>query len=224
MRRIYHHWERLECIGAGMYNTEPPAPHNAESAKQAYCDFLADIDLFNFHMNGVIADWPISCEHFLSNSGINRIAWMGQAAMCHYSAIPCFFRAGFCLLPKEKQTAANRAAKKKIVAWLDANEKIDFGVDIATEPVPEGMKARIQHYIRYWTARGYLSGLPDEVPPGVDRENVAPSYKAIAITILRNDVHCLRLGYGAPKYSLCDMFYYEKEQTTKNDNQMELAI
>ena len=31
----------------------------------------------------VIVEWVNSCEHYLSNFAMNRIAWVGQAAMCY---------------------------------------------------------------------------------------------------------------------------------------------
>jgi len=226
MRRIYHHWEDLECISSGMYNTEPPNGGNAETAKAAYCAFLADIPLFEKHMDKVMQEWPKSCEHFLTNAEINRIAWMGQSAMCHYSGVPCFFRAGFCLLSQEQQTAANKAAKNKIQLWMQARKDFEsIALEPLREPVPNDMKGRINHYIRYWEQRGYPNGIPDEVPIGVDREGIAPSYKNISLTILKNDVNCLGLGYSAPKYSLYDMFFGSKGSYCIQDkNQLEFNI
>jgi hypothetical protein len=48
------------------------------------------------------------------------------------------------------------------------------------------MKREIEQYIKMWEARCYKNGIPDDVPKEIfDR---APSYKAIAIAILKNDL------------------------------------
>lgn len=61
------------------------------------------------------------------------------------------------------------------------------------------MRDRIDKYIKEWRLRGYLDDIPDEVPDALMDENLAPSYKAIAIAILRNDHHMTALGFQAPK-------------------------
>lgn len=48
------------------------------------------------------------------------------------------------------------------------------------------MKIEIQDYIRTWEKRCYHNGIPDEAPKEIfDR---VPSYKAIAMAILKNDL------------------------------------
>lgn len=61
------------------------------------------------------------------------------------------------------------------------------------------MRDRIDKYIKEWMLRGYLDDIPDEVPDALMDESLAPSYKAIAIAILRNDHHMTALGFQAPK-------------------------
>lgn len=58
---------------------------------------------------------------------------------------------------------------------------------------------RICRYIREWKAKGYPEDIPDEVPAVLMPKNLAPSYKAIAIALLRNDMHMEALGFTAPK-------------------------
>lgn len=61
------------------------------------------------------------------------------------------------------------------------------------------MRDKIDKYIKEWRLRGYLDDIPDEVPDALMDESLAPSYKAIAIAILRNDHHMTALGFQAPK-------------------------
>jgi hypothetical protein len=65
-----------------------------------------------------INDWPSSCEHYLTNERMNRIAWLGQAAMCYATRIPSIFCGGFNQLTEAEQAAANETAPKDLNLWL----------------------------------------------------------------------------------------------------------
>jgi predicted phosphoadenosine phosphosulfate sulfurtransferase len=56
---------------------------------------------------------------------------------------------------------------------------------------------RIDQYIRTWNSCGYPDDIPDEVPDALMRLGLAPSYKAIAIAILQNDLQFRSLGFQA---------------------------
>lgn len=60
------------------------------------------------------------------------------------------------------------------------------------------MQRRIQQYIERWIKQGYPDGIPDEVPDQLMQLQLAPSYKAIALAILKHDHACLSLGFSAP--------------------------
>ena len=57
------------------------------------------------------------------------------------------------------------------------------------------MIKKINLYINEWLKKGY-NEIPDEVPIVLQNENLAPSWKAIAICILKNDFHCESLGFS----------------------------
>lgn len=61
------------------------------------------------------------------------------------------------------------------------------------------IKSRITLYLDKWKEQGYPEGIPDEVPEKLMKTNKAPSYKAIALAILRGDNHLTSLGFSAPK-------------------------
>jgi hypothetical protein len=71
----------------------------------------------------VITEWKHSCEHYLTNVAMNRIAWLGQAAVCYAHGIPNTFRGGYYLLTAEQQTAANETALVALNKWLVANKR-----------------------------------------------------------------------------------------------------
>jgi predicted phosphoadenosine phosphosulfate sulfurtransferase len=56
------------------------------------------------------------------------------------------------------------------------------------------MDEKIRKYILYWRMRGYPIDIPDNIPDELIRLNIAPSYKAIAHAILKNDHSLKSLG------------------------------
>lgn len=83
-----------------------------------YARFLSSTPEFEAALRRVIKEWKNSCEHYLSNENMNRIAWLGQAAACIALGIPSGFRGGFYYLPKEKQDKADSVALDALNAWL----------------------------------------------------------------------------------------------------------
>lgn len=119
--RIFHTHDKWECAKAGFYETKPPSGMTAEGCKSAYRDFLRDTARFEKALDGVISEWVFSCEHYLTNSAMNRIAWLGQAAACYEMGIPSEYRGGFTYLTEEQQDAANKVALKYLNKWLEKN-------------------------------------------------------------------------------------------------------
>lgn len=61
------------------------------------------------------------------------------------------------------------------------------------------MKKKINKYIYHWSKRGYPDDIEDCVPDVLMQNNLAPSYKAIALAILKNDNNFISLGFTAKK-------------------------
>lgn len=61
------------------------------------------------------------------------------------------------------------------------------------------MKAhkRIKEYLVSWKCRDYDHGIPDEVPIQVAENNLAPSWRAIAVCLLKNDMNMTGLGFSS---------------------------
>jgi len=53
------------------------------------------------------------------------------------------------------------------------------------------------NYVELWKHRDYFDDIPDEVPDLIMHAGLAPSYKAIAIALLKNDTRLASLGMGA---------------------------
>lgn len=135
MKRIYHTWEKWECYPAGFYEPQPPGDMTAQQANDAYTEFLRDLPRFEFALVQVLDAWPNSCEHYLSNEKMNRIAWLGQAAMCVDTKIPSGFRGGFNKLTEQEQNAANELALDALNLWL--TDRGEMPVDMEEAGVSE---------------------------------------------------------------------------------------
>ena len=119
MKRIYHKWDKWECYPAGFYEKKFHDDSMSEDdCKQMYATFLRNIPLFELTMECVLASWKNSAEHYLSNESMNRIAWLGQAAMCYLHRMPATYCGGFNLLNDDEKLAANLAALKYLNKWL----------------------------------------------------------------------------------------------------------
>lgn len=118
--RIFHTFDKWECHKAGFYATTKEGMSKTE-CEEAYRDFLLDDARFRSALEHITNHWPHSCEHYLTNAAMNRIAWLGQAAACYAAGIPAAYRGGFHLLSEEQQKKANLTAFEYLNRWLEAN-------------------------------------------------------------------------------------------------------
>lgn len=123
LNRIYHPYWNWECYKNGFFDTTAPNGMTPEQAKLSYAEFLSDLNLFSSCIYKVFTDWPHSTEHWLTNSNINRIAWLGQSAMCYHTKVPAVFRSGFKILTEDQQRAADAVAESFLEMWLNGHER-----------------------------------------------------------------------------------------------------
>ena len=119
--RIFHTFDKWECEKAGFYETKPPKGLTADNCRAYYRQLLSDIPEFERILECVISKWRHSCEHYLTNSAMNRIAWLGQATLCYKHGIPSEFRGGYGLLTEDQQLAADEAALRALNRWMERN-------------------------------------------------------------------------------------------------------
>lgn len=129
--RILHTYEKWECYPAGFYGDKPAADLTKEDCERIYCELLRDIPAFEAAMYRVICEWPNSCEHYLTNDRMNRIAWLGQASLCITHGIPSQFCGGFNLLTEAEQLAANEAALRWLNIWLAGRGRVELTMETA---------------------------------------------------------------------------------------------
>ncbi len=115
--RIFHTFEKWECHKAGFYASKFDG-HTQEQCEKMYAQFLSDTTKFKEALDGVIREWINSCEHYLTNKAMNRIAWLGQAAMCYATGVPAKYCSGFNLLTADEQDNANITALEALNFWM----------------------------------------------------------------------------------------------------------
>jgi len=128
--RIFHTYDKWECHKAGFYENTKEGMSKAE-CEEAYRKFLSDDKKFAKALNSVITEWKHSCEHYLTNSAMNRIAWLGQASACYALGIPSAYRGGFNLLSEAEQLRANKLALKYLNKWLKKNNRKEITLEEA---------------------------------------------------------------------------------------------
>lgn len=125
--RIFHTFDKWECHKAGLYASNFEGK-TASECEHDYAEFLSNDKIFSETLEKVIVEWKNSCEHYLTNNSMNRIAWLGQASVCYATGIPSKFCSGWNLMSIENQNKANEVALVALNNWLVANkrEKIDM--------------------------------------------------------------------------------------------------
>lgn len=118
--RIFHTWDKWECHKAGFYASHKDGM-SANQCQLSYAEFLSNNKRFSEALESVILEWKHSCEHYLTNKSMNRIAWLGQAAMCYATGVPSKYCSGFNLLTNEQQNTANEIALIALNTWLSNN-------------------------------------------------------------------------------------------------------
>lgn len=128
--RIFHTYDKWECYKAGFYNNSKDGMTN-EECELNFVAVLSDSELFEWILDKIIVEWKYSCEHYLTNKSMNRIAWLGQAAVCYYTGIPSKYSSAWNLLTPEQQSEANNIALVALNKWLKANERNEIDINEA---------------------------------------------------------------------------------------------
>ena len=116
MKKVFHPYTEWECYKNGMWD-------NVHSSKftsflQKAIEFTGDAEIYGEWMLKVIFEWPKTCEHHLTDSSINRKAFVGHAATC--LAIGCpehITRLAWGRLSQLQQDMANQKAIEAIQKW-----------------------------------------------------------------------------------------------------------
>jgi ParB-like chromosome segregation protein Spo0J len=128
--RVFHTFDKWECYKAGFYQPTKEGVSQAQG-EEAYREFLADDKRFAKALGKVVKEWEHSCEHYLTNTAMNRIAWLGQAAACYALELPSAYRGGYHLLTPEQQKKADETAFRYLNKWLKAHGRATITLEAA---------------------------------------------------------------------------------------------
>lgn len=120
--RIFHTWDKWECYPAGFYESTLEGKSHKE-CETIFKEILSDQDKFSKALEGLIKDWKNSCEHYLTNNSMNRIAWLGQAAVCYASGVPARYSSAWFDISEKDRKKANETALKYLNKWLENNDR-----------------------------------------------------------------------------------------------------
>jgi ParB-like chromosome segregation protein Spo0J len=121
--RIFHTYEKWECYKSGFYESKKDDLSH-EECENIFKSILSNQDLFSDILNKLIVDWKNSCEHYLSNKSMNRIAWLGQAAVCFHSGVPSKYSSAWFDISEIDRQKANETALIYLNKWLLQNNRL----------------------------------------------------------------------------------------------------
>jgi hypothetical protein len=138
MKRIYHNYRRWEDFKNGMWRKVSREEH--EKLLPIAVEFTGDHEKYGAAMMEVIKRWKYSCEHNLTDSSLNKKAWVGHAACSYKLNLPePVVRSAWKLLSEEQRIAANKKADIAIMTWVQLHlNKITGQLEI-----PYGSKDKI---------------------------------------------------------------------------------
>lgn len=116
MKKRWHHYMKWEDYQNGMYRTLYGDEKKLFFDKAV--EFTGNPELYGNWMLEVVEKWSIACEQNLSDTGMNRQAWIGHAACC--LAINCpedITREAWAHLSQEQRDLANAKADFAIELW-----------------------------------------------------------------------------------------------------------
>lgn len=123
VRRIWHPYTAWEEVAAGMWRELGRLER--ERLLPGVVEFTGNADLYGAAMLRVIQEWPISCEHNLTDTGQNRRAWVGHAACCLETGSPEYLtREAWGHLTQDQMDRANARADQAIRRWYDGRRRL----------------------------------------------------------------------------------------------------
>lgn len=119
MKRIWHPYTLWEDWKAGMWRKVQPEQESG--FVDAAIRFTGDSKLYGSFMLRVTREWPYACEHNLTETAMNRRAWVGHSAACMAIECPEYLtRRAWWMLTQDQRDAADKQAAEAIMQW-DSN-------------------------------------------------------------------------------------------------------
>jgi len=115
--RVYYPYWDWECYKAGMWRKVNRIEYDTMLKKAI--SFTGNHKAYGKAMRTVISAWPNTMQHHLTNSSINRKAFIGHCAVSYKLDIPEYIvRAAWKHLTEDQRRLANIQAEKAYKIWL----------------------------------------------------------------------------------------------------------
>ena len=88
----------------------------------------------------------------------------------------------------------------------------------------EHFENKIILFQKWWMSRGYPNGIPDEVDQNLESKRLAPSWRRVCKTLLRNDYWCKGLGFSQHKSDAYKKYLLLMKKRKKQWNVNQLTI
>lgn len=99
--------------------------------------------------------------------------------------------------------------------WKSFSELI---LNTLPEKTSEHYKNKIYTFIKWWEARGYPEGIPDQAPSILESQKLAPSWRRVCKSLLRNDFWCKGLGFTQHKTEAYNKYLKLKKERRQSEN------
>jgi predicted phosphoadenosine phosphosulfate sulfurtransferase len=93
-------------------------------------------------------------------------------------------------------TGYNKITKPDSHTWKSFSELF---LNSIPEQTKEHYLNKIYTFNKWWEERGYIDGIPDEAPYLLESKKLAPSWRRVCKSLLRNDYWCKGLGFTQHK-------------------------
>ena len=116
MQKIWHPYWDWEDFKQGMWRRLAKSEEKAAIALAV--EFTGDADLYGSWMMCVVRDYPLACQHNLTDPSLNRQAWVGHAACCMAHGLPEYIvRKAWAMLSERQRIRANLKADEAVSEW-----------------------------------------------------------------------------------------------------------
>ncbi len=133
MRRIYHPYWKWEDFHAGMWRKATPTEE--KELLPLAVNFTGDAKLYGSFMALVVEQWTFACEHNLTDTAMNRRAWIGHAACSMAIGCPEYLtRRAWWMLTQEQRDLADAEADRAIEKWELEHELTDERIKYMDTP------------------------------------------------------------------------------------------
>lgn len=93
--------------------------------------------------------------------------------------------------------------------WKSFSELI---LSTLPDKTAEHYRNKIFTFFNWWSQRGYEDGIPDQVPALLENQKLAPSYRRVCKSLLRNDYWCKGLGFTQHKTEAYEKYLKLKKE------------